>query len=135
MKQAFLKVLILMSMILLPICARAETHQQTQTAATKEKSSPPATVKSPQTTRAPQSQPADDDVPVMIEEQPQSKSSITIATPPGLLETNIRRHNTYNRISKQAKDGVIQSRTAEEEAETKKMDAENQPEEKKPPLE
>jgi hypothetical protein len=132
MKQVFLQSLILVAIILLPICARAEKAQQTQPAATKEKSA--AQVKSTQTAPAPQSQPADDDVPVMIEEHPQSKSSTTIATPPGLLETNIRRHNTYNRISKQAKDGVIQSRTAEEEAEAKKMDAENQPEEKKPPL-
>lgn len=129
MKKRFLQICILIVAILLPVYVLSDT--QTQPAAAKEKSND---VKPTQTAKAPQSQPADDDVPVMIEVKPESKNTTTIATPPGLLESSIRRHNIYTRISKQAKDAAAGARTSEEQAEAKKMDAENQPpEEKKPP--
>lgn len=90
---------------------------------------------SPQTAVAPQSQPADDDDDFrVIEDKPASKS-ITIPTPPGLQENNLRRHEIYTRVVKKAKDEVVAERRSAEEAEQSQSEKETQASEtdKKPP--
>lgn len=144
-KNLFLGAAILFAVALFAVFSwGSEDSSQGQADSAKKESAPAKQAeKATQTAPAPQTQTqtqtADDDIPRLIEETPTSKNTVTIPTPVGVQEGSQRRNDTYNKLSKPAKDAALDARRSAEKTETAGSETEQAATDKestddKPPL-